>query len=132
MTIPEIQEKILAETGLKTSVSTIKKGSMRGYTKIMVMFQGGKYPDMPFDFRRELKRQLDAIHFEPYPAFCSASEVCIFQAEGDGIKMKRESKPKIDDSIPKGWGSKNSQMRLSKICARNAKRIQKGNTARYW
>ena len=48
--------------------------------------------------------------------------------------MKKESKPKqADPNKPlKGWGSKNSQMRLDKAAARNAKKMCKGGTARYY
>lgn len=64
----------------------------------------------------------------------TASEIHVYQITDDRIEMKKEAKPKpIDPNKPqKGWGSKNSQIRLDKAIARNAKKMKKGNTATYY
>lgn len=134
MKASKIQTKILNETGIKTSVSLIKKGSMKGYVRIRPMFQNGKYPDIPFDFIKELKIHLAQFDYGNKPLFCSTSEINIYQIEDDRIKMKTERKQKVDDpnKPQKGWGSKNSQMRLDKATKRNAKKLRKGGVAGYW
>ncbi len=48
------------------------------------------------------------------------------------MEFKKERKPKASETTSKGWGSKNSQMRLDKASARYAKKLMKGNCARYY
>lgn len=134
MTAAEIQTKILAETGLKTSVKKYSTGSMKGYVRIMPIFQNGVYPSLPFEFVQKLKIELASFDYANRPVFCTCSDIIVYQIEDDRIQMKKESKPKqADPNKPmKGWGSKNSQMRLDKAAARNAKKMSKGGTARYY
>jgi len=134
MKASEIQTKILTELNLKTSVSNIKKGSMKGYIRIRPMFQNGKYPDFDFNFIQSLKLELLNFDYDNKPVFCSTSEIFIYQIEDDRIIMAKESKPKLIDltKTAKGWGSKNSQMRLDKATQRNAKKLMKGGVARYY
>jgi hypothetical protein len=129
MKVSEIQNKILKETRLKTSVKVFKTGSMRGYIKITPMFQNGSYPLFPFDFVQKLKSELADFDYSNMPLFCSTSQVSVYQITDDRIKMKTERKPKITES--KTWGSKNSQMRLDKASARNGKRIRNGGVAKF-
>lgn len=133
-TIADIQKYILEKTGLKTGVR-ILTGSMKGYFAIQPLFQNGSYQDIPFDICAELKTLLPSAPGKP--TFCSGGYVNIHINTGiidERIKMKSERRPKpIDETTPmKGWGSKNSQLRLDKATRRNAKKMQKGNTARYW
>jgi hypothetical protein len=130
-TVADIQAKILEETGLKTSVKRYKSGSMKGYIRVMPMFQNNEYPSFPFEFVRSLKDELINFNSEEKPVFCSVSEICVYQIEGESIKMKTEKKPKRSDS-QREWGSKNSQMRLDKAAARYAKKLKKGGCAGYW
>ena len=132
MTTAEIQTRILTETGLKTSVKAYSKGSMKGYIRIMPIFQDGKYPSLPFDFAQKIKEELKAYDYAEKPLLATCSDICIYQLEDDRIHMKKESKPKVSDKLVKGWGSKNSQMRLDKATRRNAVKMNKGNTARYY
>ena len=133
MKVSEIQTKILNETGLKTSVKVFSTGSMKGYVRIMPIFQNASYPSLPFDFVQKLKGDLSKFDFQNKPLLCSCSDICIYQIDDDRIIMQKESKPKIIDTckVSKGWGSKNSQMRLDKATARNAKKLNKGGVARY-
>lgn len=134
MTASEIQEKVLSETGLKTSVKKYTSGSMKGYIKIMPIYQKGSYPSLPFDFVQKLKAELAAFDYANKPLLCTCSDLCVYGIEDDRIRMKTERKPKeIDPTKPmKGWGSKNSQLRLDKATARNAKKLNKGGVARYY
>jgi hypothetical protein len=122
MKASEIQTKILTETGLKTSVKKYSTGSMKGYVRIMPIFQNGSYPSLPFEFVQKLKAELAGFDYANKPVFCTCSDITVFQIEDDRIQMKKESKPKIDtNKVIKGWGSKNSQMRLDKASRRAAK-----------
>lgn len=134
MTAKDIQLSILSETSIKTTVSFIKKGSMKGYIRIRPMFQNGSYPSYPTELIKNLKEKLKGFDYGDYPLFCSTSDIHVFDIIDDRVVMKKESKPKpLDpDKITKGWGSKNSQMRLDKATARNAVKMAKGNTARYY
>jgi hypothetical protein len=134
MKASEIQTKILTETGLKTSVKKYSTSSMRGYVRIMPIFQNGSYPSLPFEFVQKLKAELAGFDYANKPVFCSCSDISVYQIEDDRIQMKKESKPKEIDTnkTMKGWGSKNSQMRLDKATARNAKKMNKGGVARYY
>lgn len=132
-TAKEIQEQIFEKTGLKTSVRK-GTGSMSGYVCIRAIFQNGNYPSFPFEFIQALKGQLQDFNYENKPLFCATSEISVYGISDEKTKYKNERKPKpIDETkTMKGWGSKNSQLRLDKATLRNAKKMQKGNTARYW
>jgi hypothetical protein len=125
----EIQEYIYTKCGLKTSV---KKGvgSMKGYCIITPIFQGGSYPNFPFEFTRELRLLLDKYDTVRAPVFCNTSQICVYNIEDVRIQYKKESKPKPSDKQRK-WGSKNSQLRLDKATARYANKLRKGGCARY-
>lgn len=134
MKASEIQTKILTETGLKTSVKKYSTGSMMGYVRIMPIFQNGSYPSFPFEVVQKLKAELACFDYANKPVFCTCSDISVYQIEDDRIQMKKESKPKEIDpnKTMKGWGSKNSQMRLDKTTSRNAKKMNKGGVARYY
>jgi hypothetical protein len=134
MKVSDIQTKIFNELGIKTSVKIVKSGSMKGYIYIRPIFQNGIYPNFPIEWIRELRKELDNLYQEPRPAFCNTTEISIYQIEDDRITYKKECKPKPKDTehISKGWGSKNSQIRLDKATARYAKRLNKGGCARYY
>lgn len=133
MKISEIQQLIFERTGLKTTARH-NNGSMKGYITIRPMFQGGKYAEFPIEFAREIKSMFKT--FGDNAPICSVQDIDIpIQniTEFDPIHYKRESKPKpIEQQKAKQWGSKNSQLRLDKATARNAKKMSKGNTARYY
>ena len=107
---------------------------MKGYVRIMPIFQNGAYPSLPFDFVQDLKVRLAAFDYANKPVFCSCSDISVYEIEDDRVQMKKERKPKsVDPDKPsKGWGSKNSQLRLDKATARNAKKLNKGGVARYY
>lgn len=136
MTTSEIQNLILAETGIKTSVKK-GRGSNRYHLIFTPMFQGGAYPEFPFAWRQAFIKQFP----DKGKLFSSASgtqlHICVQDITPDGpIEFKREKKPKkIQDMKVCEWGSKNSQMRLDKTAARYAKR-RRGpngdNTVKYW
>ena len=133
MKASEIQTKILQETGLKTSVKKYTAGSMRGYVRIMPIFQKGSYPSLPFDFVQKLKSELALFDYANKPVFCTCSDISVYQIEDDRIPMKKENKPKdIETKKVKVWGSKNSQIRLDKAATRYAVRLRKGDCARYY
>lgn len=129
----QVQLYIHEKTGIKTSVKKLT-GSMKGYISIRPMFQDGKYPQFPFEFTQELKPLLKEFSSSMHPVFCAINYIDIYGIENDPIKYQKERKPKpIDETKPvKGWGSKNSQLRLDKATARNAKRLRSGATARYY
>lgn len=134
MKISEIQTAIFEQTGLKTSAKR-NKGSMKNHYTIWPIYQGGKYPDFPFEWVQEFGKQFKPFG-DAFP-YCTVSSLDIPTgniSEFDPIQYKKEHKAKpIDpDKITKGWGSKNSQLRLDKATARNAKRLKAGTTARYW
>lgn len=133
MKISEIQKLIFERTGLKTTARH-NKGSMKGYITIRPMFQGGDYALFPIEFAREIKSTFKTFG-DNYP-ICGAQDINIpIQniTEFDPIRYKKENKPKEREQMTvKGWGSKNSQLRLDKATARNAKKLKNGKTARYW
>jgi hypothetical protein len=86
---------------------------------------------MPYDFTQSLKKELSNFDYENMPLFCTISQVSVYGLVDEIIKMKKESKPKQSE-LTKGWGSKNSQMRLDKATSRYAKKINNGNVARYY
>lgn len=130
--ISEIQNYILEKTGLKTSVK-FGTGSMKGYLIVMPIFQRGTYPTIDHTIVCEL-RELLKEHDKPQkPVFCNTSDISICDFMDDRINMKKERKPKEREEMKvKMWGSKNSQLRLDKATARNAVKMNKGNTARYY
>lgn len=131
MTAADIQARIFEAAGLKTSVKK-GTGSMKGYVIIWPIFQGGKFPSLPFDFVQELKRELQPFNSVQHPVFCSTNEISVYGISDDRTEFKKERKPlPIEQQKVKMWGSKNSQIRLDKAIRRNAKNMQKGNTARY-
>lgn len=132
-TVSQVQQHIFNTTGLKTSVKKLT-GSMKGYISIRPIYQNGNYPSFPFDFVTGLKPLLKEFSSNANPVFCAIHSIDIFNIENDAVRYKREIKPKpIDESKPmKGWGSKNSQLRLDKATARNAVKMKKGNTARHY
>lgn len=133
MKISEIQTIIFERTGLKTTARH-NKGSMKGYITIRPMFQGGEYAQLPIEFAREIKSMFKA--FGDNPPMCGTQDINIpIQniTEFDPIRYKKENKPKpIEEMKQRTWGSKNSQLRLDKATARNAVKMSKGNTARYY
>jgi len=130
-TISQIQTLIFEKLNLKTSVKK-GTGSMKGYFKIMPIFQNGEYPNMEFNFIQELKQTLKQYDYQEKPLFCTTSEINIYGIEDDRLQYKKEKKPKASEGDGKGWGSKNSQLRLDKATSRYAKRLKKGGCARYY
>lgn len=136
MNASDIQNKILKETGLKTSVKKYSSGSLKGYIRIMPIFQNGCYPSLPFDFVQKLKTELSNFDYNQKPVFCTISDIHIYDIIDDRIIMKKENKPKpIEELSVRQWGSKYSQMRLDKTAARYAKKRRGPNgdkMVRYW
>lgn len=120
--ISEIQAIILNETGIKTSVKK-GTGSVKDYTTFSPMFQGGKYPEYPFEWRRQFMAKYPETI--PETVFVSGTQIKLHNSvlSGEPVDYKKEAKPKpIDESkVMKGWGSKNSQLRLDKASRRAAK-----------
>lgn len=136
MKVSEIQTAIFDQTGLKTSAKKLT-GSMKRHIKIWPIYQGGQYPTFPAEWVREFGKQFKAFPETDTFPYSTISDLCIPAknfTEFDPIRYKKERKEKpIDENTPmKGWGSKNSQMRLDKATARNAKRLRAGTTARYY
>jgi hypothetical protein len=92
MKASEIQAKILTETGLKTSVKKYTSGSMKGYVRIMPIYQNGSYPTLPFEFVQKLKAELAVFDYANKPLFCSTSDISVYGIEDDRINMKKEHK----------------------------------------
>lgn len=128
-TTSEIQQYILDKTGLKTGVRKLH-GSMKGYFMIYPLFQNNEHPKIPFELGRELKAILKSDPVNP--TFCSVDSIDVHESNGftnDAVKMKSERRQKSPEEMKvKGWGSKNSQLRLDKATARLAKRMQNGTT----
>lgn len=122
MKVSEIQAAIFEQTGLKTSAKKLT-GSMKHHIRIWAIFQGGKYPDFPFNWVQGFQTQFKSFG---HGVFCTVGGLDIPAAnftEFDPIKYPKESKPKpINEDTPgRTWGSKNSQMRLDKASRRAAK-----------
>jgi len=136
MKVSEIQEMILSQTGIKTSVKK-NVGSMKHHTSFRPMFQGGEYPNYPFEWVREFAKQFKSNAVSGN--YCSNTQIDILNiniSEYDPILYKKESKPKsIEELNVQQWGSKNSQMRLDKTAARYAKKrkgLNGNNMVKYW
>lgn len=129
MTTAQIQESILTQTGIKTSVKKLT-GSMKQHIRFAAMLQNGLYPKFDFTWRNQFKNARGFGNF----ADDYSIDIHIAHIEpGEPMQFKRERKPKtIDEMSVKRWGSKNSQMRLDKATRRNAKKLRAGTTARYW
>jgi hypothetical protein len=127
-TAKEIQKYILEKSGIKTSVKK-GKGSMKGYTIIWPQFQNGKYPNIPFDLAKEIKYKLSSYDTITKPVFCSTNDISVFSlGNEEKIIFKKEKKPKETNTISKGWGSKNSQLRLDKAARRYSNNFKNGIT----
>lgn len=136
MKVSEIQTAIFEQTGLKTSFKRMT-GSMKHHIKIWPIFQGGIYPKFPFEWANKFNKRFKPDLVNDCFPYCSIMELNIPASnftEFDPIQYKKERKQKpIDDGKPMaGWGSKNSQLRLDKATARNAKKLKAGTTARYY
>lgn len=123
MKVSELQQIILNETGLKTSVKK-QSGSMKHHYAFTPLFQGGEYPKYPIEWGREFIKQFKAI--PGYGNYFTNGNILDILAlnftDYDPIKYQKERKPKtIDEMKAKQWGSKNSQMRLDKASRRAAK-----------
>jgi len=105
-------------------------GSMKGAFIFWPQFQNGIYPTFDFSIVQELKKQLP----EHWQNIFTISDISMYNLDyEEPEKFKRESKGKsIEQMKVKQWGSKNSQLRLDKATARNAKKMNKGGTARYY
>src|ERR1700740_639397 len=93
-TTAEIQQYIFDKTGLKTGVRS-GKGSMKGYFIIYPIFQNGIYPNIDHSVIIELRRILPDS--EPYPTFCTVSDISIHESKGivnERLSYKKENKPK--------------------------------------
>lgn len=136
MKVSEIQQAIFEQTGLKTSFKRMT-GSMKHHVKIWPIFQGGSYPSFPHEWVKEFIKQFrpDLPHdCSPYGSNMELNIPATNFTEFDPIQYKKErkAKPADPDKVQKGWGSKNSQMRLDKATSRNAKKLRAGTTARYY
>jgi len=120
-TVSGIQDLILNETGIKTSVKK-GTGSVKDYLTFSPMFQGGKYPEYPFEWRQQFR--LKYPETIPETVFVSGTQVKLHLSviTGEAIQYKKERKPlPLEQMKVKSWGSKNSQMRLDKASRRAAK-----------
>lgn len=134
MTTAEIQNLILDQTGIKTSVKKLS-GSMKQHLCFSPMFQNGSYPEYPTEWRREFVKQ-----FKVLPGlgnYQNSTQIHILKInieEGEPMKFKKENKPKtIHEMNVREWGSQNSQLRLDKAAARHAKAVRQGkDTVRYY
>ena len=129
MNTAEIQTAIFEQTGIKTSVKKLT-GSMKHWTRFSPMLQGGIHPKYPFEWRQAFKATFAGQTFaDDYSLEILTTS---FEAS-EPIHYKKEHKPKtIEQMSVRQWGSANSQMRLDKATARNAKRLLTGNVARYY
>lgn len=108
MKVSELQEIILAQTGIKTSVRKYT-GSMKNHYSFRPQFQGGRYPKFPYEWANEFKKQ-----FQTLPGFGNyftngdmLDILAINFTEYDPIIYKKERKPKtIDQLNVKQWGAK--------------------------
>lgn len=131
--IADIQTAIFEQTGIKTSVKK-GRGSTKQYFIISPMFQNNIYPQYSFEWRQKFVAAYPLT--EPFTASINGTQFyihCSFLTDTTPIKYKTERKPLLIEQMKvKQWGSKNSQLRLDKATARNAKRLNAGTTARYY
>lgn len=130
--ISDIQQMIINETGIKTSVKK-GTGSVKDYITFSPMFQDGKYPEYPFEWRQQLRTKYPETI--PETIFVSGTQIKLHLSviTGKATQYKKERKPLPFEKMKvRQWGSKNSQIRLDKATARNAVKMSKGNTARYY
>jgi hypothetical protein len=133
-TVTQIQETIFNQTGIKTSVRQYT-GSMKNHIGFRPMLQNGIYPVFPHEWAKEFIKQFEAIPgYGNYTAGNYIDIVRINFSDFTPLQYKKERKPKtIEEQKIKGWGSKNSQVRLDKAAARYAKALRNGNNrARYY
>lgn len=135
MKVSEIQTAIFEQTGLKTSAKKLT-GSMKKHIMIWPIFQDGKYPNFPFTWVQDFQKQLKSFPETDTFPYCTVGSLDIPAAnftDFDPIQYKKERKPKPIDpnKVMKGWGNKNSQLRLDKATRRNAVKLRAGTTARY-
>ena len=131
MTVKELQQIILDETGLKTSVRK-GTGSMKGYVNIWPQYQNGSYPKFPFDFVRGLiEERLSEYDREPKPLYVSTETISVYGMEEITPTVFKKEK-KNSELGTRTWGSKNSQLRLDKATTRYAKKLRRGGCARYY
>ncbi len=131
-TAAEIQQEILDKTGIKTSVKK-GKGTSKQYLLFSPIFQNGSYPQFPFEWRQNFLKQYPDT--EPQTASVCGTQISLHVSVVSDVRevYKKERKPKsIEEMSVKTWGSKNSQLRLDKATARNAKKLRAGTTARYY
>jgi pyruvate formate-lyase activating enzyme-like uncharacterized protein len=134
MKVSEIQTLIFEQTGIKTSVKKMT-GSMKFHYSFTPQFQGGEYPKYPYEWAKEFIKQFKTVpgHGNYFVNGNILDILSLNFTEYDPISYKKERKPKtIEQQAVKQWGSKNSQLRLDKATARNAKRLRAGTTARYY
>lgn len=120
-TVSEVQAIIFEQTGIKTSVKR-GTGSVKDYLTFSPMFQCGKYPEFPFEWRRKFQAQYPETI--PETVFTSSTQIKlhITAITGEAIQYKKERKPlPLEQMNQRQWGSKNSQMRLDKASRRAAK-----------
>lgn len=131
-TAKEIQLFILETSGIKTSTRK-GTGSMKGYFIIWPIYQNNAYPNIPIAVVQQLKEQLKEYDFSEKPLLCTCSDISVYGLIDEREAMKKERKQtQVSDKPTKGWGSKNSQLRLDKATARNAKKLKNGGVARYY
>lgn len=132
--LSEIQSQILKETGVKTSVRKYS-GSMKNHIGIRPMYQNGEYPKFPFEWANDFKKKFSTIPgHENYSSSDYIDILKINFSDLTPVKYSKERKPKQNtEKTTKGWGSKNSQLRLDKASARYSKALRRGeDRARYY
>jgi hypothetical protein len=135
-TTSQIQELILEQTGIKTSVKK-GKGSVKHTITFSPILQNGIYPEFPFEWRRKFISQFPDHGNEFSSANGTQIHICIADfKQDDPIFFKREKKAKpVSEMSVKQWGSANSQIRLDKTAARYAKKRRGPNgdkMVKYW
>lgn len=81
MKASDIQQIILKETGIKTSVQAPKKGSMKGYVIIRPRLMNGEVVRFPFEFVRKLKGELSQYDSARNPVFSNCQDISIYGIE---------------------------------------------------
>lgn len=137
--ISDIKAQVEKLTGVAVSVSIGRLGSsMRGYVIIRAKRKGGQNVEWSFENSIELTTMF--IGLPETPTTCNKYELCVFVGneaynysapKTERAKTISPQREKSEQKKSKGWGSKNSQMRLDKASRRFAKRMKRGNTVRY-